>query len=30
MGQFLVVGEVGSSMGEIWKEWGNVLGCEER
>ena len=24
-GNFLVVG---SSMGEIWKEWGNVLGCE--
>ena len=19
--------KVGSSMGEIWKEWGNVLGC---
>ena len=22
-----MVGAVGSSMGEIWKEWGNVLGC---
>ena len=27
---FLVVGAVGSSMGEIWKEWGNVLGCGGR
>ena len=30
MGEFLVVGEVGSSMGEIWKELGNVLWCGGR
>ena len=30
IGNFLVVGAVGSSMGEIWKEWGNVLGCGGR
>ena len=30
MGEFLIVGKVGSSMGEIWKEWGNVLGCGGR
>ena len=29
-GEFLVVREVGSSMGEIWKEWGNVLMCGGR
>ena len=28
--KFLVVGTVGSSMGEISKEWGNVLGCGGR
>ena len=27
MGEFLVVG---SSMGEIWKEWGKVLWCGGR
>ena len=27
VGKFLVVG---SSIGEIWKEWGNVLGCGGR
>ena len=30
IGKFLVVGAVGSSMGEIWKEWGSVLGCGGR
>ena len=30
MGEFLVVGEIVSSMGEVWKEWGNVLGCGGR
>ena len=26
MGEFSVVREIGTSMGEIWKKWGNVLG----
>ena len=29
-GEFFVVEEVGLSMGEIRKEWGNVLGCGGR
>ena len=28
--EFLVVGEVESSMGKMWKEWGNVVGCGGR
>ena len=30
VGEFLAVREVGSSMGEIRKEWGGMLGCGEK